>query len=362
MVATYKRHDILSHCLRLAGEQTRPPAQVVVVDASPDFEAAKARLVAEFGARFPNIPLDYVKADRASSAAQRNQGIPLCHADVVFMIDDDSLMYPDCAEEIMKVYESDSDGTVLGVSALGVPEPPGGAGPSLPSVQRVAEPRATPLRELVKRVLATDRSFFVPYDAEYPERPIAESIEKDAVGRIQVMAGYAMTFRRSALEAERFSEVLARYAAGEDQDLSYRISRRGALLNAVRARLCHMQAAGGRLSTFTVGALANLNPIVLHRFYSSDEKLSQARLWRCLAHRFLVSSVKELSAKQWKLPRTRGTAYAALWFPTIWMLEREELERWYPEFQGELTQQTAAPRLPPLRAWVGSLWRSLSSL
>ena len=66
----------------------------------------------------------YVKAERRSSTSQRNQGVRAASTDVVFLCDDDSLMYPDCAAEIMRVYDADSGRSVVGVNATNVAVPP----------------------------------------------------------------------------------------------------------------------------------------------------------------------------------------------------------------------------------------------
>ena len=66
----------------------------------------------------------YVAAARRSSASQRNQGVRLSTADILFLIDDDSLMYPDCAEQIMRIYEADKDKAVSGINAIHVASAP----------------------------------------------------------------------------------------------------------------------------------------------------------------------------------------------------------------------------------------------
>ena len=38
VIATYKRENILLRCLQLAAIQTRLPKEIIVVDASPDYE------------------------------------------------------------------------------------------------------------------------------------------------------------------------------------------------------------------------------------------------------------------------------------------------------------------------------------
>jgi cellulose synthase/poly-beta-1,6-N-acetylglucosamine synthase-like glycosyltransferase len=115
---------VLSRCFALGAAQTRPPLEIIVVDASPGWENTRERVLREIASLWPGIRWHYVEAERRSSASQRNQGVRAASADVVFLLDDDSLMYPDCAAEIMRVYDADSGRSVVGVNATNVAVPP----------------------------------------------------------------------------------------------------------------------------------------------------------------------------------------------------------------------------------------------
>jgi GT2 family glycosyltransferase len=171
---------------------------------------------------------------------------------------------------------------------------------------------------------------------DYPVHELPQEISNFNVGSIQVMAGYTMTFRREILQKELFNEVLDRYAAGEDQDLSYRVSRYGPILNAVKARLCHLEISGGRLSTYIVTVLAVVKPVVLYQFYSTDLKLSHKNWIKILNRRFLFYLLKDISKKKWNFPRTRGTIYARSQLNLIYSKYPKDLLEWYPKFQQKL--------------------------
>ena len=339
VIATYKREHILPRCLKLAAKQTRIPKEIVVVDASPDWEKTREIMIQEFTDHYPLIPLIYVKATFPSLTTQRNQGIDLASGDILFLIDDDSLMYPDCAEEVMKIYEADVDNTIQGISAMSDPNPPDAS--EFIDKQAVQEgmiavkPKQTKIRQFFKSLLATDQTYFLPYDEDYPDRPIPEHLHNLNIGRIQVMAGYTMTFRKAILMKERFSEILQRYAAGEDQDLSYRVSRHGAIVNAINARLCHLEISGGRLSQFQVMVLAALNPSVLQQFYSPNRALVNRRWRQIFRRRVLIYFLKDLSQKNFHFSRTRGLLYAFSQFKQIYKRTPDELLQWYPEFQAK---------------------------
>lgn len=351
VIATYQRAHILPRCLRLAAEQTRPPKEIIVVDASPDWQTTRQQVRQELAPYWSTIPLTYVQGRQASATIQRNQGIDLATADVLFLIDDDSLMYPDCAEHIMQVYEADRTQAIQGVSAIHVPTPPEDL--SAPESRLVARPpQQTWLRRLAKRLLNTEGSFFLPYDRVAPIHPLPAHLSQQPIAPIQVMAGYAMTFRRQIFQQERFSEVLERYTCGDDQDLSYRVSRHGALVNALEARLCHLAIAGGRLSPYQVAILAALNPAVLQQFYSSHRAYTNRRWRKILQHRIVINLIKEWVDHDWSFSRTRGNWFALGQLRRIYRQSPADLQVWYPQFQQQIIAghdrpHDRRPSLPP---------------
>jgi glycosyltransferase involved in cell wall biosynthesis len=345
-IATYRRHEVLMRSLRLAVRQTRPPVEIVVVDGSPNWQEGRERAAAVVGGA---CPLRFEPADRISSAAQRNQAIRLASGDVVFALDDDSLMYLDCAEEVMRVYEADSGGLVAGVCPVLVEIPP-----DVPSVngQVAARERGVvpvqgrgAMAHIVRRMLRADQ-IFVPYDGDFPDRPIPEAVRALPTGRIKAMHGARMTFRRSFALAEPFEEVLDRYAAGEDSDASYRMSRHGALVSAHRARICHLVAPGGRLGPFTTTALGALNPAVCLRLHSDNVLRSRQRYKRLLARRLVIQTLNDLSRRRFALPNARGILYARLHLSDAFDRSAAELRSWYPAFQRRLLESDPRNRSP----------------
>ncbi len=345
VVATYRREHILPRCLRLAAGQTRPPAEIIVIDASPDWHVTRDKVMAEIAAAHPEIRWTYQEAERRSLTAQRNQGIRLAREEILFLIDDDSLMYPDCAEQVLKIYEADTGHAVAGVNAMHVPVPP----------DQPADERGPALSEFgttkqygwlarqVRALLKAD-DLFVPYDADFPSYPIPEAVQKLHIGTRPLMAGWGMTYRREVCLKEPFEEILTHYAAGEDSDMGYRASRHGLLLTALDARLCHVGSTGGRLGPYVVTALGNLTPLVLHRIYSTDPERSKKRCRQLLRRRFLILLAKDLSKRQLSLPNARGILFARRWVDKVFAQTEAELRAWYPGFQKQLIEQHSQPK------------------
>ena len=105
-MATYERRDVLEDCIECVLNQTALPSDIVIVDGSADWIGSKKQLEKKFP-RLLSLEYTYVPAEVKSAASQRNQAAALCRGDVLFFIDDDTMMYPDCAQNIMDIYRSD---------------------------------------------------------------------------------------------------------------------------------------------------------------------------------------------------------------------------------------------------------------
>jgi glycosyltransferase involved in cell wall biosynthesis len=342
VIATYQRAHILPRCLRLAIQQTRLPIEIIVVDSSQNWEETRDAIKAKLIVRYPEIRWTYVAAEKKSSASQRNQGVRLSTADILFLIDDDSLMYPDCAEQIMRIYEADKDKAVSGINAIHVPVPPDSPAPEKAGEHGTTK-RYGPFARLARRVLRAD-DIFVPYDADFPQHTFPTVLSGLPVGIRKSAAGWGMTFRGDICRKEPFEEILGYYAAGEDSDMGYRASRRGLMLTAFEARLCHLGATGGRLPPFVVQALGAVNPIVMHRLYSTDIDRSRSRMRRLLWRRFLIQLAKDLSRFRLSIPNARGILFALRYLDIILSKTEAELRAWYPEFQKQLVD-TPSPNI-----------------
>jgi GT2 family glycosyltransferase len=334
VVPTHMREDVLPRCLRLAAAQSRPPLEVIVIDASPRWDDTRDRVLREIAPLWPGIRWHYLTAGRRSSAAQRNQGARAASADVLFFLDDDSLMYPDCAAEIMRVYEADLDRSVAGVNATNVPIPPDAPGSYLTETEFTTAKSYGPAARWVRRWLGAE-DIHVPYDRPLVVRPPA-AVAALPIDRWLTAAGWGMTFRREIALAEPFEEILINYAAGEDTDVGFRAQRHGLYVGAREGRLCHLGHSSGRDPTFVWAVFNMLNPVVLSALYSTNRRRLPMLHRRMLARRMLISVAKDGYYRRWTLPTARGALVALLMVGTVFRQSEEELRGWYPKFQGKL--------------------------
>ena len=343
VIATYKREAILPRCLRLAAQQTVSPKEIIVVDASPYWEKTRAKIMQELAVKYPAIEWKYVQAERASSATQRNQGIDLATADVLFLIDDDTLIYPDCAEEIMNIYTHDIAHQVVGIRGTPAQLPPD------KPVQKLDNKQLSKFKDKTKIILyklrkvvgnAVDlvvmnpKEDFIPYDfCSFSQQPLPEEIKNLAVCQVPIMQGAYMTFRRRIIKRARFEDILVRYATSEDTDACCRASRFGMMLHALKAQMWHSPISHRVVSRYTFTVMRALNIAVLHKLHSIDVTRSKKLIVKFFWRRLVDATIRDILTLRWSLPSTRGYLFAYRYYDKIFSMNPEELRAWYPGFQ-----------------------------
>lgn len=342
-IATKDRMDVLKRCVECALDQTWPPSEIVVADASSDWEDHGQEIRAIVGEKMPGLPVAYEKGTAPSLTVQRNQAAGLASADILFMIDDDSLMHDTCAEEIMKVYEADTEARIAGVQAFESPHLPGRVpqgGQKEKGTNTAGIRKKHPLlRWFFQKALMMEKTeVFLPYDGAYPEHLLPDGLKDFKLNPVKLFGGFRMTYRRNAVLASPFDPTLRYYCPGEDLDGSYRISRLGMLVTAYRAKLHHFTSAEGRLNRHQVALLWSLNQAVLLRRHAPDQAWAKARYWRHMAHRIAIDFVKDLGKRRFSLPQMRGSLAAWRRAGEVFAMTPEALETWYPQAQEKIVK------------------------
>ncbi len=339
VVATYQREKILPICLKLAATQTRKPVEIIVVDGSDNWQTTRDQVMAEVAAPDDGIRWVYVAAEQRSSAIQRNQGILLATADVLFLLDDDSFMYPDCAEQIMQIYEADHQGVVQGVQAALAYQSPTDA--TIADVQKVTGWSSRQISGAGKLKNWIWKHLFlmnvdvlcIPYNQTFPQHELPGSLQQFKIYPVKILHGCRMTFRRPVLTAELFEPLLLYYAMCEDMDLSYRVSQHGALLEATEAKLYHFHSGSSRVSRYTVSALSALNQALFIKKNSDNLSRDRRRFYVLTARRVLAEFLKDSLSRRWTLPQMRGLLTAIRYSVPLFAMSPQALEAWYPNLQ-----------------------------
>jgi len=271
VVATKDRSAELGRLWRSLLDQTRPPDEVIVVDAG----AGSAPPAAP--ARSP-IRLRHIPTAVASAARQRNLGVEAASPDagLIGFLDDDVVLEPDAVEAMVRFFAG--FGPELGGAAFNMVNHPAMA---LPRLKR------TPLAELL---------------GLYARRggTVTSSGFQTMIGFVEATAwtdwlpSGASVWRREIFRGHRFDEWYSGYSYLEDLDFSYRVGRAYRLAVVASARYRHLPAEGGRGSGFAFGLREVLNRV---HFVRKHAELSPAGCRVALAARLLMSvaaGVREL--------------------------------------------------------------------
>lgn len=314
-VATLNRIDMLELCITCALKQTRLPSEIVIVDASDDWQPHRDRIAAIVAGR---VPLIYLPAPERSLTVQRNTAIRACDADICALIDDDSLMHPDCIEVILRIYEADTRSEILGIA--------GADGPSPLEVQSIDRKAGTASQGLAGKMtksritaflwrelfLMNRAATFIPYDGSFGSR-LPDWVQAHGLNLVPAiqLPGCRMTARRSALLQVPFESAFRSYSPGEDFDISYRLSRIGVICTAPDARIYHHEVSASRIRREQELVLSICNAAYLLRKHSPNLKRDRRR-WNLLMSRRLVAELlKDGLTRRWALPQLRAARRAA---------------------------------------------------
>jgi hypothetical protein len=302
-VTTYQRADMLARCVALALAQTRPPSEIVIVDSSPDAGESARRIAALIGERAPSLRLVYDVSTVPNQPAKRNVAVGLATADILFMIDDDSLMYPTCAERVMEVYERPGAQSVVAVMPNLHPTPPDRA-------PVASEPQEPPSRliGLAARASETLKGPFFPDFVERADFPTPEL--GPGARRVWDLHGARITARRSAVLARPFDGALL-LNSHEDRDAAFGLSAVGVLVELSERLLCHAEAprpGGGARRGFLSRGAWLLNYAYLMRKWCPDHPDAAVRQIRRFARGMLVLDAVN-AARTRSIGRLRGVVF-----------------------------------------------------
>lgn len=338
-LATLNRMDTLITCLRCAIAQTRPPVEVIVVDASDNWQDHASTVAEMFDGT--DIRLHYVPARLRSSASQRNQALLLARADICFLIDDDSFMHSDCADHVLRVYEHPDSAEIVAVSASDGPSPVAADqisarknGLTRSDAGKVKQ-RSAVARFVWRHVfLMSSEEMFIPYMGHYQKR-LPDNIRRAGldVTSTSLIGGYRLTVRREVAARLLFNRHLHSYSPGEDLDLTHRMSQIGYLAIARHARLYHHEVASSRIKRKTATQLSMTNLAFFIRQNAVQPTKSMAQYAILVLRRILAETIKDAGSRRWDFVQLRGVLAAIPTAVQIMTRDKTTLAEWYSDKQ-----------------------------
>lgn len=252
VICTYKRAQSLNRFLDSLLVQEIKPAQLIIVDASPDSETEESIKGRQSLERLADsVVYVRVAGPLKGLTRQRNFGVRLVKTDLVAFFDDDIVLLPGCLQAMVETHRALGE-AVVGVGAYIQDQWPG--------------PRA--LRTLWRlRVLLRMVPQLRPGSYHRSGMPLPWSLlnPTDEVVDGDWLQGGATMWKTATVRQVGFCEALSGYGLAEDLDFSLRARRKGQLVVAGAARLQHLHAPGGRPNHYQLGYMAIYNQYEIHR-------------------------------------------------------------------------------------------------
>jgi GT2 family glycosyltransferase len=219
LIPTLNRPQLLMRILKSLAVQTRPPAEVIIVDQSDDRETERAFE----NWNPPGVRKIYLKNTVKSLILARNRAFDECKTPLAAFFDDDLVLEKDYCEILMKVFEADTE------KKLG-----GGMG----TIQG-SRFRWRPLERFFLMPHEGSGKFLSSGAPTYPHWIQSYS-------EVEFLSGGLTFWRREVFEKIRFDEALVGYGYGDDLDYSYRASRHFKLFYEPKAVCHHEEHAPGK--------------------------------------------------------------------------------------------------------------------
>ena len=241
IIATKDRTEPLAAALESAATALPSDGEVIVVDG--DRTRSAESVVAELRRRHPEVSVLYLSS-KPGLTLQRNVGIDAASGDVLVFVDDDCTFEPGLFEALTAAYR---DPTVVGATGRVVE----------PSRGRMGTDVHSRLRWLLVGGGRQGRMSSFGF-----RRPIVDLAHARDV---EYMPGALMSARRQLAAEVRFDEQLTDYCLGEDDDFSFRLSRRGRIRYEPAALVHHHQLGVSQMDQRKLDRLRVVNRAYLFR-------------------------------------------------------------------------------------------------
>lgn len=247
-ICTCNRPHALSTALQSCLDQVTVPCQVLVID---DGDLPES-LIEQWRDAFSQRQIDFTYARKPAGnqglTRSRNLAMRLTAAEIILYIDDDTQLGPDCLAQLHSVVTADRTCALAGVDFV-----------------VVDTARAQPGRRLIERMYQLAGLWCLTTRFRRSPKLPRELNDLRCLTAVPYLQGMAMAIRRATLdEIGGFDQSLARYALGEDKDISIRLARKGILARITSCTIVHSSDPSSRtdpaeLGSQTVGNYIRIN-------------------------------------------------------------------------------------------------------
>lgn len=228
VIPTKNRFKDIIKCIESIMIQTLLPDEIVIVDASDTLELFRV-IKQQFS---ENVKIIYIPS-KPGLTSQRNIGIKASSGDIVFFLDDDVVLDKNFIKEILNVFENDKEGKIGGV-----------CGDIIPIDSKNVSYGYSILRTIYISINTAIATIFFLYMNTNNGKFRLSGLPTYAYGstkvvNVECIPGGLTAYRREVLDEFKFDENLQGYCWGEDDDFSYRVSRKYTNVYTPYAKVIH---------------------------------------------------------------------------------------------------------------------------
>lgn len=284
IVCTLGRPQQISSLLDSVLNQTRPPDEIIIVDASADDETKDVVTRIQNDTADQSLRYFRVAERDRGLTRQRNYGIQRANGNIVAFLDDDTIPEPDYFAELVACF--DRHPNAIGVGGYIVNEIPWRrATPSDKSSRAIFRAgewvRREDYRWRLRKMLGLASPLSPGKTPPFGHgRPIGFLPPDGADYEVEFVMGGASSWRSDVLASHEFSHFFEGYGLYEDMDFCIRASSDGPLFVNTRARLAHHHAGPSRPNKFRYGEMVVRNGwFVWRRRWPRPRPADRARWW-----------------------------------------------------------------------------------
>jgi GT2 family glycosyltransferase len=230
IICTKNRVQELMGCIKSVIAQSLSPEELIIVDAG-DTEEVYLKIKEQFpkDSRFR-----YIHTFRSNLTVDRNAGVRNSSGDIIIFLDDDTVLDKDFIKEIVKVFGKDSEKKIGGVMG------------NIVNIQRS--------KSFKSRMHSLKRIFLLPTSGNGRFRASGcPTFIRGAreLRNVEFLSGCCMAYRKEVFKNLKFDEDFPNAMFTDDEDFSYRVSRKYQNVYTPYAKIAHNPSPIGRASGYT---------------------------------------------------------------------------------------------------------------
>lgn len=304
LISTKNRLQDLKECIDSILIQTAKPSEIILVDASDTHESmemVKESLINK------GIKLTYYKQEVVTGIIRKtatwNKVVISALGDIIIFLDDDVVLEKDYIYQILKTYHENTENGIVGVM---------GRFKNLRDKENTQKEQSF----LYSLSVALCKYFLLPHEegngfmqlSGFPTYPTL----RNNIIPVEVMPTGNMSIKKDVFREFTFDEWFHGYSYQEDDDFTYRVSRKYKFLYTPFAELVHKGSATARDNIETVEAMKVIN----HYYFFKKNMPKSLKNWLAFIWSelglLLLKCISFASYKSLFLSLTGLTAYRSL--------------------------------------------------